>query len=73
MAGNTKAGKIMSDKKTKTTDPIFSAFKGPFKVHYGHHTLGRTSCGLCITRERGLWLTMNRRHITCEKCHRAQG
>ena len=37
MAGSTKAGKIMSDKKIKTR---------PFKVHYGHHTLGRTDCGL---------------------------
>lgn len=64
MAGSTEAGKIMSDRKIKAK---------PFKVHYGCHVLDRTSCGLCITRERGLWLTMNRRLITCEKCHRAQG
>jgi hypothetical protein len=42
------------------------------KVHYGHHTLGRTDCGLRIVKDR-VWLTMNRRLITCEKCHRAQG
>lgn len=63
MAGSTEAGKIMSGKKIKTR---------PFKVHYGHHTLGRTDCGLRIIKDR-VWLTMNRRLITCEKCHRAQG